>query len=651
MLPERFPQLLSHISARVRRSKAWFTMSERQSADMPPPNSQNELLRKAVVSLEKKLRESTERVATLQEQVAQRQQEVAELPAVRGRLAEALATRDALDQQVEQWQRTAAQARGEVEDARRQLERTQAAVQAAEAAQQRVAEQAAQLRTGGEALQLEEARARGQAEMLAQQVQQLEAANGSLRLDNQAHAGKLKAAYERYVWGRWLRGWLRRWGEAGWVLLSCRFLPPPATYAHLRHLHIAVHVQGGGAAGRGGGAAGAAAAGAGKAAGRRLLRRLRCGSHGGGNGQQQQQRKRAIQRLSGGSCIRPLQPGADAPWAVPCGGSRADKRVHRSGGAGKCGSMPLPFWAAAGSPAPSGQPSHAPVHATCACVQADRKAGELEQRLAAMCGAVERLRRQQGELRADLGEVQARCGREAEMARELLATNLLLHETVAALMERGTSPTAAHAAGAAGSSEGSAQPKPPLAPKPQRCSQPREQRPPRTGLAAAADRQQPAAALAARRSAGTARQTARGQAAEPGLPSQEQRLPAAAAGRAAAAWSQAADRQAEPTPHMAHPASRPPCTQPAPRRQPVARQAAVKAALSLSGEHRELLVYQKALAAELQQVASSLAVAETGKQLALLRHHAQVQGELRGVAAQLEDRVLRLTALRQAGLV
>ncbi|EFN57796.1 hypothetical protein CHLNCDRAFT_143154 [Chlorella variabilis] len=411
-------------------------MSERQSADMPPPNSQNELLRKAVVSLEKKLRESTERVATLQAQVAQRQQEVAELPAVRGRLAEALATRDALDQQVEQWQRTAAQARGEVEDARRQLERTQAAVQAAEAAQQRVAEQAAQLRTGGEALQLEEARARGQAEMLAQQVQQLEAANGSLRLDNQAHAGKLKAAYERE-------------GE----LL--------AEVAEL---------------------------------------------------QAQLRREQAKQR-GGDFCVG----SAVAPTAAAMGSSS-------SSGNGQSSDCP----AAAASGPCSLEQMHRGLFLAAAAeltrgftAQADRKAGELEQRLAAMCGAVERLRRQQGELRADLGEAQARCGREAEMARELLATNLLLHETVAALMERGTT----------------------------------------------------------------------------------------------------------------------------------ARQAAVKAALSLSGEHRELLVYQKALAAELQQVASSLAVAETGKQLALLRHHAQVQGELRGVAAQLEDRVLRLTALRQAGLV
>lgn len=82
-----------------------------------------------------------------------------------------------------------------------------------------------------------------------------------------------------------------------------------------------------------------------------------------------------------------------------------------------------------------------------------------------------------------------------------------------------------------------------------------------------------------------------------------------------------------------------------------ARQAAVQAALALSAEHRELHSYCKALAAELQRVCSCLAVAAPGKQLALLREHAQLQGELRDVSAQLEDRAVQMAALRRTGLL
>jgi hypothetical protein len=84
---------------------------------------------------------------------------------------------------------------------------------------------------------------------------------------------------------------------------------------------------------------------------------------------------------------------------------------------------------------------------------------------------------------------------------------------------------------------------------------------------------------------------------------------------------------------------------------PAARAAAVQAALSLSAEHRELHSYCKELAAALQRVCSCLAVAAPGKQLALLREHAELQGELKEGTAQLEDRVVQMTALRRTGLL
>lgn len=82
-----------------------------------------------------------------------------------------------------------------------------------------------------------------------------------------------------------------------------------------------------------------------------------------------------------------------------------------------------------------------------------------------------------------------------------------------------------------------------------------------------------------------------------------------------------------------------------------AREAAVEAALALSAEHRELLARHRAASAELRQVAGSLAGAPPSKQLALLRRRAELQEELGGVAAQLEDRVAQLAALRGAGLL
>lgn len=156
-----------------------------------------ELLKKAVVSLEKKLRDSAAVVTELQGKLRSAQADAAELPAVRGRLAEAQGARSAAEEQAERCQRELASARAAVEDVQRQRERAdEAAAEAAEVAA-RQATAAERWRVDAEALRLEAARARGQAEMLEQQLQQLEACNAGLRQDNQRHAAKLKEAYER----------------------------------------------------------------------------------------------------------------------------------------------------------------------------------------------------------------------------------------------------------------------------------------------------------------------------------------------------------------------------------------------------------------------------------------------------------------------
>lgn len=84
----------------------------------------------------------------------------------------------------------------------------------------------------------------------------------------------------------------------------------------------------------------------------------------------------------------------------------------------------------------------------------------------------------------------------------------------------------------------------------------------------------------------------------------------------------------------------------------VARQAAVSAALALSAEHRELFALHKAAIAELQRTAGCLATAaQPGRQLALLRRHAELQAEVQDCSTRLEDKAVQLAALRRAGLL
>ena len=183
----------------------------------------------AVTSLDKKLRAAQDTVTQLQQEAARLRQEAADLPALRGRLAEQLAARGQAEEAAEQLRRQLAQAQAAAEEAQRQRGAARAAAQeaAADAEAQRAA--MAEWRADGEAAALQAARASGRAELLEAQVQQLEAANGGLRMDNQAHAARLKAAYERWV------GWLAECGSAGGGLVPTE----QATTARATHtIHL-----------------------------------------------------------------------------------------------------------------------------------------------------------------------------------------------------------------------------------------------------------------------------------------------------------------------------------------------------------------------------------------------------------------------------
>lgn len=132
-------------------------------------------------------------------------QDAADLPGVRARLAEQLASCRQAEAAAGQLRRELAQAQAAAEEAKSQRDAARAAAQqaAADAEEQRTA--VAAWRTDVEAASLQVARAVGRAELLEAQVQQLEGANAGLRMDNQAHAARLKAAYERWV-GGWVVG-------------------------------------------------------------------------------------------------------------------------------------------------------------------------------------------------------------------------------------------------------------------------------------------------------------------------------------------------------------------------------------------------------------------------------------------------------------
>ena len=303
---------------------------------------------------------------------------------------------------------------------------------------------------------------------------------------------------------------------------------------------------------------------------------------------------------------------------------------------------PLPTYAGAES-APSAaltstnsRPCCVYPYPACCSLQAECRAGQLEERLAGMESTMEQMQQQGSELRAGLQAAQAQCSQEQAAAASLLATNMRLHETVMQLMEQeqhqrerqgqedSNKAAQQQFACGAGAQVGGAHP-----PQAQQHEQlqhrrrlPSAQRQTRAGAApqAANWRRAQQAAAEPARAASTALAVCRG----------------ASMG---AAGGQSPSR----------PPSRPAQQQaPAPS---AARAAAVQAALTLSAEHRELHSYCKALATELQRVCSCLAVAAPGKQLALLREHSELQREMREVTAQLEDRVVQMTALRRTGLL
>ncbi|KAL4426665.1 hypothetical protein ABPG77_004721 [Micractinium sp. CCAP 211/92] len=157
----------------------------------------SELLKRAVVSLEKKLRESASNVVALQRELRDTQEQVVELPSVRARLVEAVAARAAAEQEAQQSARAAAAAEAATEDAQRQRERATQQAAEAEEAVARQAGVADRWRRDAEQLRVEVAQMRNEAKLLDQHVQQLEACNTGLRQENQRHARQLKDAYER----------------------------------------------------------------------------------------------------------------------------------------------------------------------------------------------------------------------------------------------------------------------------------------------------------------------------------------------------------------------------------------------------------------------------------------------------------------------
>lgn len=283
--------------------------------------------------------------------------------------------------------------------------------------------------------------------------------------------------------------------------------------------------------------------------------------------------------------------------------------------------------------------------------QAEGRARQLEQQLHGMAAAVERLQRESAEHAAAATAAREEAGQERQAAQALLETNLRLHETVAQLMEgvgsgRGGSNSWARAA--AGPAEGA------LAMQEVGQAQHgwREQR---RGLNSS---QPPAAKPAPRAAACHERGTAKAAGAEGRQRGQRSRqlTPAALpppAPPVATAPAEAARLLARRPTQLARPPLRSQHQQALPAVDAAAREAAVQAVLALSAEHRELLSCYQAVAAELKQVAGTLAAGgqQAGRQLALLRQHAALQAERRDLGEQLGDKVAQLAALKRAGVL
>jgi hypothetical protein len=269
--------------------------------------------------------------------------------------------------------------------------------------------------------------------------------------------------------------------------------------------------------------------------------------------------------------------------------------------------------------------------------QADAKAAALDSRLLAVAEAVKRLGTNNAGMQAQLVAAQQHGERQAQTAAALLETNVRLHETVLTLLEH--CPANVGVTGPPGHVEQSGATMPGLQLEGQRQQQQR-------GMSARGRLQQ---AQRTPRSSGLllvphegvrSRLGSTGTAADAkrplGRPQQQASAQRGTAPRSVDRPSQQQNQlNAAPLLH----------------REATARQAAVAAALQLLSEHRSLLAVQRTAAAELQGVAGALARAPSGSQLELLHRHARLQGKLREVAAQLEDRAVRLAALRQQDLL
>ncbi|KAI7841325.1 hypothetical protein COHA_004944 [Chlorella ohadii] len=490
----------------------------------PANGAENELLRRAVVALERKLREAQTAAAGLERELAAAQAAVADLPSVRAALQHSRAAAEEQQRRADGLARELAGARADAAEAGQQRDRARAALEAEQAADDERCRAAAQRRAEEAAAAQELARARGQAEVLAAQVQQLEGANAMLRQDNRQHAEHLRQAFERE--GELLAelAELQAKLRAGGTSSRSR-LQPQSTAG-------AVPGAEAGAAGYAAGVPTAAASTEGctiKAITARAP--ARCGSlDGGGEAQMEQLLMAAAQQLT--------------------------------------------------------------QEYTARLAQAEGRAGQLKQQLQALGATTEQLQREADRQAAAAAAARDEAAQERQAAQALLDNNLRLHEAVAQLMEDGLGWSSGLADGG-------------------------------TDSFSTAD-VEPVERVQSRGGAGDVRtQRAR----------MEQRTVQLAHAPPVPARKQ--QQQAQATPAV----------------DPAARQAAVRAALALSAEHRELHSCYRAVAEELRQVACDLAAARGSRQLALLRQHAALQQEQRDLAQQLEDTVVQLAALKRAGVL
>ena len=482
------------------------------------PTDDTALLRKAVTSLEKKYREAQEASAA--------------------REAEAQRANAAAEQAAAAAAQQCAASHAEVVAAVQQRDAAQAAAREAQAVATQQTAQAGRCRAECEDWQAGEARALGCKALAEEQVRQLEAANRALREDNLKHAARLKEAYQRYA--------STADPTPSPMLISAR-LAPLCREGELLAQAAELQAQ--------------------------------------------------MRRLAPPAAARPAlcQPGGTGPSAG------AETALEQGLLLATAQQMAANFAARADQVGCAMEACHCHLAGPCraapvacnpsACMrrtQAERQARQLEQQLAKEAEQAQQLQRQQeerqqqqaaevAELRGELQAARAQCAQEQQAARELLESNMRLHETVVTLVQQAAGATLA-----------------------------------------------PQARSAAARAGPSARQTCGSHlAAARSLPPRRQAAPAPKDQQALAAATHSARQKA-----------------------------AVRAALALAAEHRGLLERCQAAAAALRHHAAEvLPSAGAGAQLHLLRQQGQMQRELQGLSARLDDKAVQLMALRQSGML